>query len=263
MTNEQSVIAAEEKINKIYEEYIQYLTPIATKVHSNNETPSIDELLKCQQLGNKYFNYVETFVGNSGLLGAHANGKWVTGFAETCQSVLVAYVAHMRFLRSYERVFNGRLSPPSSSSYANMQRMTKEYLNKKTWMELRDLFKTENLPITGFNYKGANDMEKTPKWQLIAGLAIGVIFAIAILIISVFIPNPSQTQFFIFRGSFSIAMAAIAAIIPGLLNIESRFNGFSIRATGAIAVLVLFWLINPPALVAGDNHETPEAIKTK
>lgn len=251
-TNEQAVIQAEAEIEKLKQAYMDHLTPIASKINTLEEEPSLQDLLTCQRLGAKYFNFVENFVGNSGLLGAHANGKWVTGFAETCHSILRAFVIHTNFLRSHSETLKGCLEQPDTAAYANMQRMTKEYLPKHQWQQLEALFKENSLPIAGFKYAGANDLNETPKWQLIVGLVLGVAFALIIIYLVVLIPTPTPTQFFIFRGMFSISLAAIAAIIPGLLNIESRFRKFSIRATGAIAVFVIVWLLNPPALV-GSN----------
>jgi len=249
MTNEQSVLEAEAKIAELKKSYMLCLQAIVLHLHDSQDEPTLEELLYCQQRGAEYFNFVESFVGSSGLLGAHANGKWVTGFAETCHSVLEAFIVHENFLRSYNTVMKGALQEPDINAYANMQRMTKEYLPKEKWQNLESAFRNNELPIAGFEYIGASDLTKIPKWQLITGLGIGTLSAIAILVLVVLIPNPTQTQFFVFRGFFSIALAAIAAIIPGLLNIESRFQKFSIRATGAIAVFILVWLINPPALI--------------
>ncbi len=251
MTNEQSVVSAETEIQKLKQDYMDYLTPIILRINEKGEDPSISELLTCQKLGTLYFNFVEHFVGNSGLLGAHANGKWVTGFAETCHSILCVFVVHVKFLRSYSNVLNGALENPNRNAYANMQRMTKEYLSNVSWKELECEFKRNSLPITGFEYAGANDLNKVPKWQLIAGLAVGLLFALLILMAVIFIPNPTEEQFFIFRGLFSVSLSAIAAIIPGLLNVESRFKKTSIKASGAIAVFVIVWLLNPPALIGG------------
>ena len=249
MTNEQAVLAAEAKVEQLKQSYMEHLNSIVLRLQSHGEAPTLDELLKCQQLGSQYFNYVENFVGNSGLLGAHANGKWVTGFAETCHSILSVFVVHVNFLRSHSETLKGALEPPSASAYANMQRMTKEYLPREQWQQLERTFVGNSLPVSGFSYVGANDLKETPKWQLITGLVIGVTFALLILAAVVFIPSPTVTQFFIFRGLFAIALAAIAAIIPGLLNVESRFQKFSVKATGAIAVFVIVWFLNPPALI--------------
>ncbi|OEE28166.1 hypothetical protein [Aliivibrio fischeri] len=249
MTNEQSVLAAEAKIEQLKQSYISYLTPIVLRIQNQGEIPTLEELLKCQQLGGQYFNYVENFVGNSGLLGAHANGKWVTGFAETCHGILSSFVVHINFLNSHSGTLKGALERPSTSAYANMQRMTKEYLPQEHWKQLETVFINNSLPIVGFNFIGANDLKETPKWQLITGVVIGLLFALLILAAVIYIPNPTLTQFFIFRGVFAISLASIAAIIPGLLNVESRYQKFSIKATGAIAVFVIVFLLNPPALI--------------
>ena len=92
-------------------------------------------------MGAKYFNFVESFVGSSGLLGAHANGKWITGFAETCFSILKAFVVHQNFLKSHDSSIEGILQTPDINAYANMQRMVKEYLPKEKWQKLEGLFK--------------------------------------------------------------------------------------------------------------------------
>ena len=248
MTNEQAVIDAEKEIGILKDNYISFLTPVALK-NQEKEEPTLQELLKCQQLGVKYFNFIENFVGNSGLLGAHANGKWVKGFAESCHSVLNRYVEHINFLKSHSSKNGAGFSPPDLNSYANMQRMVKEYLPKDQWKELEKKYTENSLPISGFQFKGANDLNKTPKWQLITILIVGLLFSMIILALAVFIPNPTNTQFFIFRGIFSVSLAAIAAVIPGLLNVESRFQSFSIKATGAIAVFIIVWLLNPPAII--------------
>jgi uncharacterized PurR-regulated membrane protein YhhQ (DUF165 family) len=249
MTNEQSVITAESEIEELKQKYMAHLTPVVVRIQKDGEEPTLQELLTCQQLGAQYFNFIENFVGNSGLLGAHANGKWISGFAETCHSTLSAFIVHVNFLRSYSNELKGALEQPNANAYANMQRMTKEYLSKEQWQQLENSFIDNSLPTTGFKFAGANDLKETPKWQLITGLIVGVVFAFLILVAVIFIPNPTSTQFFIFRGVFAISLAAIAAIIPGLLNVESRFQKFSIKATGAIAVFVIVWLLNPPALI--------------
>lgn len=249
MTNEQAVLTATAEIEKLKQLYMDFLTPIAVRVHSGGESPTLSELLKCSQLGSQYFNFVENFVGNSGFLGAHANGKWVTGFAETCHSILKAFVEHQNFLVNYKSILNNALPTPDKHAYANMQRMIKEYLPPNTWQPLKAEFTEKNLPVFGFEYLGANDVDKSLNLRLVLGLVVGCVFAIAILVLAVLIPNPTQTQFFVFRGVFAFSISAISAIVPGLLNVESRFKNTSVRATGALAIFVLVWMLNPPALI--------------
>ncbi len=250
MTNEQTVLEAENKASELKKAYTTFLTQVVVRIKENASEPTLEELLTCQQLGAEYFNFIEGFVGTSGLLGAHVNGKWVTGFAETCHSVLSAVMVHHGFLHSHSAVLKGALVEPDVNSYANMQRMTKEYLQAEKWKKIEQQYREHSLPVAGFEMKEAKDLKNTPKWQLVTGLVIGLMLALIILVLVVFIPNPTPSQFFVFRGVFAISLAAVAAIIPGLLNVESRFNKFSIKATGAIAVFILVWMLNPPALIS-------------
>jgi hypothetical protein len=82
--------------------------------------------------------------------------------------------------------------------------------------------------------------------QTIAGFAFGVIFVIVILILAIYFPTPTQFQFLVFKSVLSLAAAGVAATIPGTLGVEiPRF----VRASGAIAVLVLVYFYNPAELV--------------
>lgn len=85
--------------------------------------------------------------------------------------------------------------------------------------------------------------------------AFGVIFVSALLYLSVLFPNPTATTFFIFRVVLALAAAGVGAVIPGLLIVHV---GKIVRAGGAIALFVLVFLINPPALVAPHDVDTVE-----
>lgn len=246
ITNEQSILAAEKEINAIKEKYIDLLKPIAIKYQTNNSSIKLNDFLACQKLGNQYFNYVEQFVGDSGLLGAHYNGKWVTGFAETCHSTLEAFIVHMEFLRSWKKHLKIEANiEPNPNAYANMQRMVVEYLPKNQIISLKEKFISNNLPTHGFEYKGTGNMEKTAIWKEITAVVLAIIFLIFVSYLAVEIPHPSAFQTFIFRGIFSISLSLLAFLIPGFLKFESKY----IKATGAIVIFIIVWLINPPSLL--------------
>ncbi len=247
LTNEQCVVQAEKEISTLKEDYITVLTPIVTKYQTDKKSISLSDFLQCQQSGNRYFNHVEQLVGDSGLLGAHINGKWVTGFAETCHSVLETLVTHMTFLRSWSNTFNVNVEP-DSNAYANMQRMVIEYLPKNQSRKLKHKFIEAKLPITGFQYKSANDMEKTHLWKEIVAIIIAILFILGAIYFTFTISPLSEIQIFVIRSILSIGLAMLGFLIPGLLNVESRFNRFHIKATGAFALFIIVWLVNPPSL---------------
>ena len=243
---------AEGRLSILKDEYLRFLTPVAIKVNSDGYNPTIEELLQCQQLGNRYFNYLESFVGTSDLLGAHNSGLWVTGFAETCKSVLSAYVVHINFLRSYRETLGGVGVEPDQLAFANMQRVVKQYLVAECSAQLESLYVENNLPTSGFKVKAHGDIQKTPTWQIVTSVAIGVISVIAVLFLSVAIPNPTAWQGFVFRGCLALGLAAVAVIVPGFLNVNAQVRGagsyFKIFAGGAIAIFIVIWLVNPPEI---------------
>jgi hypothetical protein len=65
------------------------------------------------------------------------------------------------------------------------------------------------------------------------------------VVLAVFIPSPTETQWFVFRVTLSAAAAGIAAVIPGLFALNMRAG---VRAGGAIALFGLVFWFNPPRL---------------
>ena len=251
MTNEQAVVEAGKEIAKLKIAYMAYITPIVLAYKQSNIEPNLSQLLECQKLGNDYFNYVERFVGDSDLLGAHAKGIWVTGLAEDCRVILESYLLHAEFILSWKAVLGSQASP-AYSAFSNMQRMVLEYLPKAQSSGLKSQFKKKNLPTQGFDMPARSDKVKIPKWQLITSLSVGCVALILSVVIALMLPNPTAYQAFILRGLFAISLASIASIIPGFLNLEtgakSAAGYFGIYAGGAIAIFVLIWLVNPPEI---------------
>lgn len=80
----------------------------------------------------------------------------------------------------------------------------------------------------------------------VLAFTFGVIFVIALLVLTVVIPNPTPSQEQTFRIVMSLAAAGVASVIPGMLNISATGGKrFRLRAAGALAVFVIVYLINP------------------
>lgn len=161
MTNQQAVVNAETEISRLKEMYDVCLRKIVIEHKQSKTPPSLEELLEIQEKGIRLFNYTETFVGQSGLLGAHKVGLWVTGFAETCYAVLEIVVQNHSLLAQYKHIFMGSLQKPTLHAYANMQRMVKKYLQKDQSSTLYDKFINARLPTYGFESEGASDTSTT------------------------------------------------------------------------------------------------------
>jgi hypothetical protein len=103
----------------------------------------------------------------------------------------------------------------------------------------------------GFEHMPARQANKPgfmkENWQKVTAFACGVVFVALMLIIAIAIPNPTTTQWFVFRVVLALAAAGIGAVIPGLIIVNVSKV---IRAGGAIALFVLVYLLNPPQLVS-------------
>ena len=125
---------------------------------------------------------------------------------------------------------------------------------------------TENTP------QGANPLaasasapgsaSKPPAWVLVVSVVSGLAFLILLLAIAVWISHPTSFQIFIFRVVLGLAAAAFGATIPGFLRIDLPLWGKGlISATGALALFVLVYLVNPPALVDSEHKPPPKIVK--
>jgi hypothetical protein len=71
---------------------------------------------------------------------------------------------------------------------------------------------------------------------------------------AILVPKQSAVQQFYFRLVMGLAVAGIAAAIPGFLEIHLRWLRNSLRAGGALGVFVLVYLYNPPTIVDPINR---------
>ena len=229
-TKEQDVVAAKAQLatlkallSKALRDYID--------VDKNDPLSIRNATLACQQSASAYFNYAEEFVGNSDLLGAHASALWAQGFAEDCAEILKSMPDYFTFL---DHAFSKLGSPvsretllPGSTAYANMQRMVRKYLTASECKTLRQKFEDSDLPVYGFENEARDVMSKDHQntgpstWEKLVAFAFGLIFVVVMLYIALYVPNPTETQWFTFRVVLALAAAGVGAVIPGLLNVES------------------------------------------
>src|SRR5690242_14091308 len=101
------------------------------------------------------------------------------------------------------------------------------------------------------------------KLALVLAFVFGVAFLAALLVLAVAIPNPTQTQFETFRIIIALAAGGVAAVIPGLLDLQLKQGaGFALRAGGALAVFVVVYFYSPAHWVT-DKAPAPSAAITE
>ncbi|MFT4012762.1 MAG: hypothetical protein QM682_05035 [Paracoccus sp. (in: a-proteobacteria)] len=77
-----------------------------------------------------------------------------------------------------------------------------------------------------------------PTWERIAVFISGLVMIGALIWIAIIVPNPTDFQYTVFRIVLGISGAALAALIPGFIDL--RYKNV-IRAGGAMAVLVIIY----------------------
>lgn len=85
----------------------------------------------------------------------------------------------------------------------------------------------------------------TPK--VIAATVIGIIFIVVLLLLALFVPEPTKFQYEIFRVVLALAAAGFAAILPGAISAKLPWG---IGAVGSLAVFSIVYFFSPAQLVA-------------
>lgn len=84
---------------------------------------------------------------------------------------------------------------------------------------------------------------------------LGVVFVVALVVLSLYVPEPTPSQFFIFKVVLALAAAGIAAMMPGFVEIDIPKV---VRAGGTLAVFFIVLDRSPAELVVPPS---PEPIK--
>lgn len=95
-------------------------------------------------------------------------------------------------------------------------------------------------------------MLKTLQQRL--AFAFGIVFVIALLVLALAVPNPTPFQYIVFRVVLTLAVAGVAAMIPGFLTVSVP-NW--LRAGGALAVFIVVYFYNPASLIVPESEPDP------
>ena len=92
---------------------------------------------------------------------------------------------------------------------------------------------------------------QTLEWQRrdrIYAMVFGLATLVFLASVAITIPNPQPFALFTFRLIASLGAGGVGAFLPGSLSVTVKRPSFVLRATGAIALAALVYLVNPPAL---------------
>ena len=258
MTFERDVVTTKAKLAVLKAEFMDSLNAYMA-VPSKTDLAAKSAVLEAQKKGTAYFNYAEEFVGNSDLLGAHKSDLWAQGFAEDCAEILASMLDYYKFLaKAFQQVpeLRGLRTTPGQTAFANMQRMVVEYLNGKLAKDMRQKFFAAGLPVYGF------DNQVTPKsstkLNTVLSYIFGAVMVLVVLSIALAVPDPSPFQRRVFWAILAMALAGVASVIPGFIEVNLR-KWVGVVAGGALAVFVIVYFFAPvdPDQASGNSVSAP------
>lgn len=76
---------------------------------------------------------------------------------------------------------------------------------------------------------------------------VGLILLVGMVLLLVFVPCPTEAQFFAFRLALALAAGGLATLLPGMFGLDLKTG---VKAGGALGFVVLVYATNPASLVA-------------
>jgi len=220
------------------------------KAKAASEPPvATAKLREVHASGLEYFNTINRIITLGALDKSETNPTWFSGMAETSINALDTILNHYLTVRSEAT----RLGMPRTSfrasraSYTQIQRIVKLH-DESLAAEFEKKFKQNTLPVYGFHKE---ESVKLTKQEKRVGAVAGISFLVLLVVVALFVPNPTSYQEFIFRTLLALSGAAFASVISGFLSIEGKTQRFAIRAGAGFAVFVIIFLLNPPRLMVG------------
>ncbi|QHF04341.1 hypothetical protein N015_18780 [Pseudomonas asturiensis] len=249
-TKEQDVVLTKNKLAEFKSRYVDAITQYVLKTQGEWDSGvATSSILDVQRTGAEYYNFCEEFVGNSSLLGAHDDGLWAQGFAEDCYAILQTMPQHFSLLQVvFERLQIEGNYRPSSTEYANMQRLCKKYLKAPLIRSLRQSLVENCLPTYGLDNREGFTL--TSGIRIGISFVFGVVFLVAVIVIAIILPNPTDFQYVIFRLVASLSAAGVVAVMSGF--IEVKFGSW-LRAGGALAVFAAVFWTNPAEKITSNR----------
>jgi len=90
--------------------------------------------------------------------------------------------------------------------------------------------------------------EQWKRSERMFGLVFGGATILFLAVVAIAVPDPKPFARFVFRLIAALGAGAVGAFLPGSLSTSLKRPSFAIRASGAIALAVIVYLINPPSL---------------
>lgn len=249
MTKTSGELAMEQErhVEDLRGKYKKVMQAFANDPHAEDDVVR-SRLEELHGAGVAFFNAFDESITSSSMLRADADPDWYSGKGESAVSILETIAHHYRVIqaKANRAGLNSRNFRPSATAYAAMQRIAKDVVSEEA-ATLREEFISLGLPTHGFDHP-AKEKVRMPSWQRITGVCFAITGVGVLLVVVIFIPSPTPSQFLVFRTILALAAGSCAAFLSGSLTMEGQVLKWRFRASGGLAVFVAVYLINPPPL---------------
>ncbi|MHA1381760.1 MAG: hypothetical protein ACTSRG_25605 [Candidatus Helarchaeota archaeon] len=238
----------EDKLDELKIQFTEDLQILFESLRSEVNISNPDQLLsKVHTSAVRYFNAFERTLDEYTLPSTEITKEIKTRKAEDTLNMTDTILQYWGMIKRFCLKYDLNTLKPSATAYASIQRVLKHFYPDKI-LELKTKFLDVDLPITGFVTKGVHmgwNKSKTIKTQLIVGIPILTIT----LILSFIFTKLSGFQYFILRLFLALGITLVgSSLIEGKVKFNTtNIAGFSIKATGWIAIFLIIFFLNPPS----------------
>lgn len=238
----------EDKLEELKIQFTKNLQMMVESLKSENKINNPDQLLsQVHTSAVSFFNAFERTLDEYTLSSIEITNEIKIRKAEDTLNMTYTILQYWSIITGYCKKYKLEKIEPSITAYATIQRVLKHFYPDKI-SEIKTRFLELNLPITGLVTKGAHmgwNKAKTIKTQLVLGIPLLCLT----LIMSFLFNELSGFQYFILRLLLALGITLIgSSLIEGKVKFNTTTKvGFSIKATGWVAVFLIIYLINPPA----------------
>jgi hypothetical protein len=236
------IVAYEQRIN---DEKIKFLGASATMLELvGKDTPpseiSIHLATTLHPAALAFFNLFERSIREYGLKGFNVNEDFRNGKVDDSVVILGRILSYWATVRMIGTKYRIEPPVPTPKAYGTIQGLVNTF-NSGEAARLKVQFAQANLPWN--DNPLVNNM--VSKKQITFSIGAGLVFMVALLIITLVVDCPTQSQSTMFSIILAVACAAFAASIPGFINF--RYKEI-ITAGGALAVFAIIFALKPATI---------------
>lgn len=244
-----SVEAREDRLEQLQESYREQLAALRGHIAHAPEEEAGQCLEDAHAAGVRWFNAFERTLDEYSMPGLELSQDMIVRKAEDAVGIVTVIINHWSTVRAVCAKYGIAPPVPSETAYASIQRVIKRFEPDDKVESMKERFREAGLPVSGFESK-----TKHSGWNKKNYLAVQMIVGVPMLIAAGWLifnyQNLTGMQYLFTRILTTTAITLIgASTIEGTVNVNwSMKQSLVIRATGWIAIFILLYFVNPPAV---------------